>query len=137
MLSAYAGIEFLSQDLSLRFRNFFNKDPGHRLPTSVGVSLSTMSTVTNPESHAHLAFVDIVTVPLNISDAVQILSVALRHVHNTVNWQGSCTFSTVESKIPTPATTYALVDPQGTSPVNMEGCVRKVLEENTVLNRNK
>ena len=136
MISAYAGIEFLSQDLSLRFRNFFNKDPGHRLPTSVGVSLSTISTVTNPESYVHLAFVDIVTVPLNISDAVQILTVALPHVHNTVNWQGSCTFSTVESKIPAFATRGAPVGPEGTSPVNMEGCVRKVLEENTVLNSN-
>ena len=75
--------------------------------------------------------------PLNISDAVQILTVALPHVHNTVNWQGSCTFSTVESKIPASTTSCALVDPEGTSPVNMEGCVRKVLEENAVLNRNK
>ena len=95
-----------------------------------------MSTITNPESHAHLAFVDIVTVPLNISDAVQILTVALPHVHNTVNWQGSCTFSTVESKIPAFATRGTPVGPEGTSPVNMEGCVRKILEENAVLNRN-
>ena len=126
----------MSRDLGLRFRNFFNKDPRHRLPASVCVSLSTKSTITNPESYAHLAFVDIVTVPLNISDAVPILTVALPHVHNTVNWQGSCTFSTVESKIPAFATRGASVDPEGTSPVNMEGCVRKVLEENAVLNRN-
>ena len=136
MISVYAGIEFLSRDLSLRFRNFFNKDPRHGLPASVGVSLSTPSTVTNPESYPHLAFVNIVAVPLDISDAVQILTVALPHVHNTVNLQGSCTFSTVESKIPAFATRGASVDPEGTSPVNMEGCVRKVLEENTVLNRN-
>ena len=95
-----------------------------------------MSTITNPESHAHLTFVDIVTVPRNMSDAVQILTVALPHVHNTINWQRSCTFTTVESKIPAFATRGAFVDPEGTSPVNMEGCVRKVLEENTVLNRN-
>ena len=127
----------MSRDLSLRFRNFFNKDPGHRHPASVGVSLTTMSTITNPESHAHLAFVDIVTVPFNIPDAVHVMTVALPHVHNTVNWQGRCTFSSVESKMPASTTIYALVDPQSTSPVNMEGCVRKVLGENTFLNRNK
>ena len=48
--------------------------------------------------------------------------------------RGAATFSTVESKIPAFATRG--VDSEGTSPVNMEGCVRKVLEENTVLNRN-
>ena len=92
-----------------------------------------MGTITDPESHAHLAFVDVVTVSLNMADTVQILSVSLPHVHNTVDWQGSCTFSTVESEIPAFATSCALVDSQGSSPVNMEGCVRKVFGKHTVL----
>ena len=62
-------MDVLSRDLSLRFWNFFNKDPRHWLPAGVGVTFSITTTITNRESHAHLAFVDVVAVPLNISDA--------------------------------------------------------------------
>ena len=122
-----------SWDRSLRFRNFLDKDPGHWIPACVGVSVSTSGTITDPEAHAHLPFVDVVTVPLNMADAEKILCISLPHVHNTVNWQGSCTFCTVESEIPAFATICALVDSQGTSPVNMEGCVIEVFCEHTVL----
>ena len=70
-------------------------------------------------------------------DAVQILTVALPHVHNTINWQGSCTFSTVESKIPAFATRCTPVDSEGTNPVDMEGRIGEVFGENTVLGKNK
>jgi len=70
-----------------------------------------MRTIADPESHAHLSLVDVVTVPLNMADAVKILSVALPHVHNTVNRQGSGTFSTVEGEVPAFATARAPVDP--------------------------
>ncbi len=100
----------------------------------MGVITSTESgTVGDPEPHAHLAFVDVVTVPLNIVDAVNILSLCLPHVHKTVNWQGGCTFSTVESEIPAFAAIITASDSKDTSLVNMESCVREVLGEHTVL----
>ncbi len=125
----------LFRDLSLRFPNFFNKDPGHWIPPCVGVIISISGTITDPESHAHLASVDVVTVPLNIVYAENILSFWFPHVHNTVNWQGSCTFSTVESEIPAFAAIVTAIDSKNTSPVDMEGCVREVLGEHAVLGK--
>ena len=126
----------LSRDLSLRFRNFFDEDPGHWTPACVGVMMSNVwGTVTNPESYAHLAFVDVVTVTLNMAGTVIILTVSFTHVHNTVNWQGSWTFCTVESEIPAFATTVTALDSKIASPGNMEGCVREVLSKYTVLKK--
>ena len=70
---------------TLSFRNFFNEDPGHRLPARGGITSDSMLTITNPESHAYPSFVNVVTMPLNMANAVRILSFALPHVHNTVN----------------------------------------------------
>ena len=127
-------MDVLSQDLSLRFRNFFNKDPGHWTPACVGVITSTVSsTITNPESHAHLAFVDVVTVALNMADAMGIFTTSFIHVHNTVNWKGAWAFSAVESEIPALAATVTAVDSQSACPVNMESCAREVFEEHTIL----
>ena len=123
----------LSRDLSLRFGNFFYKDPGHCIPACVGVIISISSTIADPESHSHLPFVDVVTVPFNMADTLGILRLNCPQVDNTVNWQRSWTFCTVEREIPTLAATGATVDSKGASPVNMEGCVRKVLREHTVL----
>jgi len=68
-------------------------------------------TISNPESHAHLAFVDVITVPLNMANPVQIaFTLAYPHVHNTVNWQWTCAFSPVESEIPAFAASVAVVD---------------------------
>jgi len=132
--SVYAGKDFLFWDLSLRFRNFFNKNPGYGTPACVGVITSTESgTISDPESHAHLAFVDLVTVPLNIADAVNILNLCSFHVHKTVNRQGICTFNIVESKIPAFAAAITAVDSNNASPVNMEGSVREFLREQTLL----
>ena len=78
-------MDVLSLHLGLSLRNFFNEDPGHRVPTSVGISSDSMLTITNPESHVHLSFVNVVTMPLNMANAVKILSVALPHVDHTVN----------------------------------------------------
>ena len=76
-------------------------------------------------------------VTLDVSDAVRILRFCSPQVHNTVNWQRSCTFSTVESEIPAFAAPGTASDSKSTSPVNMEGCVREVLGEHTVLNKRK
>ena len=127
-------MDVLSRDLSLGFWNFFNKDSGHWIIACVGVITSTVSgTISDPESHAHLAFVDIVTVPLSVADAMGISTIILIHVHNAVNWKRAWTFSTVESEIPAFATTCAIADSKNASPVNMERCARDVFEEHTVL----
>ena len=76
-----------SRDLSLRFGNFLNKDPGHWIPACVSVITSTeSSTISERESHTHFAFVDVVAVPLNIVDAINILIRWFPHVHNSINW---------------------------------------------------
>ena len=101
----------LFKDLSLGFRTFINKDPGHWIPAFAGVITSPLSdTISDPESHAHLAFVDVVAVPLNMGDAMEIFTPSFIHVNNTVNWKGVWTFSTVESEIPALAATVTVVD---------------------------
>jgi len=105
-------MDISSRDLSLRFGNFLNKDPGHWIVSCVGVITSTVSgAISDPESHAHFAFVDVVTVPLNMADTtgIQVTS-SFPQVHNTVNWKGAWTFSTVKSEIPAFATVVAIVD---------------------------
>ena len=81
----FAGRNVLPRYLGLSLRNFFNKDPGHRLPARVGVTRCFTRTITNPESNAHLSFEDVVAVPLNMANTVKISSVTLPHVHHTVN----------------------------------------------------
>ena len=127
----------LSRDLSLRFRNFLNKDPGHWIPACVGVIASTVSsTIGDPESHAHLAFVDVVAVPLNMTDTKWTqFTTPFPQEHNTVDWKGAWAFSTVESEIPAFAAIITAVDSQSASPVNMERCVREVIGEQTLLYR--
>ena len=100
-----------SRDLSLRFGNFLNKDPGHWIPACVGVITATVSsTIADPESHAHFAFVDVVAVPLNMADAKDTFTTSFPHVNNTVNWKGAWTFSIVESEIPAFAAAVTVED---------------------------
>ena len=126
-------MDVLSRELRLRFRNFFNIDPGHRIPACVGVSVSITGTIAHPESHAHFAFVNVVAVPLNMADTVNILILSCPHVHKTINWQRSCTFSAIESEIPAFAAVVTRVDSKNASPIDMEGSVREVLGKQTLL----
>ena len=121
--------------LSLSFRNFFNKYTGHWIPSSVSISISIWGAVADPESHAHLSFVDVITVPLNMADAMEIFITACLHVDNSVNGQRSRTLSAIESEVPTFAAGIAVVNSQCTRPVNMKGSIRKVFGENTVLQK--
>ena len=122
--------------LSLSFRNFFNKHTGHWIPSCVAISVSIWSAVADAESDAHLSFVDIITVPLNMADAKEIFITACLHEDNSVNGQRSRTLSTNESEVPTFAAGIAGVNSQYTRPVNMKGSIRKVFGENTVLQKN-
>ena len=49
------------------------------------ITSDSMLAITNPESHAHPSFVNVFTMLLYMANAVNILSVALPHVHNSVN----------------------------------------------------
>ena len=71
--------------LSLSFWNLLYEDAGHRIPSSVGVIVSIVPIAfSNPESHAHLSFVDVITVAFNVADAKRVLRFA-GHIHNTFN----------------------------------------------------
>ena len=133
--SVYIGTNVLFRNLSLCFRDFFDIDPRHWLPTSVGIVIisAVWLTITDPEPHAHLAFVDVVTVTLNMADTVRILRPSSTQVHNAVNRQGTWTFSTVEGEIPAFAAGGASIDPKGSSPRNEKRCVGEVLAKHTLL----
>ena len=78
---------------------------------------------------------DVITVPLNMADAMEIFITACRHVDNSVNRQRSRTLRAIESEVPTFAAVIAAVNSQYTRPVNMKGSIRKVFGENTVLQK--
>ena len=121
--------------LILRFRNFFNKYTGHWIPSCVGISVSISGAITDPESHKHLSFGDVITVPLNMADAMEIFITACLHIDHSVNGQRSRTFSAIESEVPTFAAAIAFVNSQCTRPVNMKRSIREVFGENTVLQK--
>ena len=110
------------RNLSLWFRDFLNIDPRHWLPTSVGIVITSAVwlTITDPESNAYLAFVDVVTVTLDMADTMRILRLSSTQEHNTVNWQGTWTFSTVEGEIPAFTAGGAAMDSKSSSPGNTE-----------------
>ena len=49
--------------LSLSFRNLFNKHTGHWVVSCVTINISIWGAAADPESHTHLSFVDVITVP--------------------------------------------------------------------------
>jgi len=57
-------------------------------------------TNSDPESHARLAFVDVVTATLSVADATEIFTTSFAGDQNNINKKGALTFSTVESEIP-------------------------------------
>ena len=69
----------------MSFGNLLYEYAGHRIPSCVGVIVSIVPfAFTNPESHAHLSFVDVITVAFNVADAMRVNSFAV-DVHNTIN----------------------------------------------------
>ena len=121
--------------LILRFRNFFNKYTGHWIPSCVAISPSISGAIADPESHKHLSFGDLITVPLNMADSKEIFINACLHVDHSVNGQRFRTFSTIESEVPTFAAVIAFVNSQCTCPVNMKRSLREDFDEITVLQK--
>ena len=96
--------------LSLSFRNLFNKYTGHWVAACVAINISKWGAVADPESHAHLSFVDVITVPLNMADTMEIFITACLHEDNSVNRQRSRTLSAIESEVPTFAAAIAVLN---------------------------
>ena len=72
--------------LSLSFGYLLYENAGHRMKSCEGVivSMTVPFAFTNPETHTHLSFVDVITIAFNVADAMRIYSFA-GHVHNTIN----------------------------------------------------
>ena len=116
----------------MSFWNLLYEDTGHGIPSSVGVIVSIVPLAfTNPESHSHVSFVNVITVAFNVADAMRIYSFAA-DVHNTINGLGSGTFCTVESKVPA-FTAIDCIGSESTRPVYMKSRVREVFAEHTFL----
>jgi len=91
--------------------------------------------VSNPESHSHLSPVNVATVTFNVAMTVKIVqgAFACSHVECTVNRPRKAALGAIEGEIPAATAVVAVVNPEVTSKVNMEGGVCVVLHEVTVI----
>ena len=125
---------------SLRGRHFFHINPGHWVPACVRISISIPCAVANPESHAHLAFVDFIADTFDVTWAVQIIFSAARsfiHIDCSINSCWCRAFYTIKSEIPSPATSVAVIDAELATPVDAQTCAVWPLLENTILLKKK
>ena len=92
-------------------------------------------TLSNPESYSHLSLVDVITVTFNMAVTVKIVVLAGLHVERTVNGARRAALGVIEGEIPTTTAAVAIINPEVTSKVNMEGSVCEVLHKVTVLQK--
>ena len=59
--------------LNLRWRNFFNHNTRHWLPTTVGICIAMTYTISNPESNSNVAFGNLITVTFDIAMTMEIM----------------------------------------------------------------
>ena len=98
--------------LSLWGRYFFHIDPGYWVPACVGISGSKADTITDPESHAHDAFVDLLTDAFYLTNSVHIFLavVSVAHVDDSINGCWSWALCAIEGEIPPSAATMTIVE---------------------------
>ena len=98
--------------LSLWGRYFFHVDPGYWVPACPGISGSIAFAITDPESHAHHAFVDLLTDTFYLTNSVQIFlgSVSVDHVDDSINGCWSWALCAIEGEIPPSAALMTIVD---------------------------
>ena len=126
--------------LSLWGWYFFHVDPGHRVPSCVRISRTVTCAVSDPESHAHSAFVDFIADSLDVTWAQQIFYSAtssISHVDYSINSCWSRALCTVKSEIPSPATLIAVIDAELATPVNTQTSAVRLLLENAFLLKGK
>ena len=97
--------------------------------------LETSVAATNPESHSHLSLVDLITVTFNMAVTENIVVLAGLHVERTINGARRAALGAIEGEIPTTTAAVAVINPEVTSKVDMEGSVCEVLHKFTVLQR--
>ena len=126
--------------LSLWGWYFFHVDPGHRVPSCLRISRTKTCAVSDPESHAHSAFVDFIADSLDVTWAEQIFQSAASsfiHVDYSINSCWSRALCTVKSEIPSPTTAVAVMDAELATPVDTQTCVVRRLLENAFLLKGK
>ena len=101
----------------------------------IRVSILDSTTFSNPESHSHLSFVDVITVTFNMAVTVKSVVLSGLHVDCTVNGAGRAALGAIEGEIPATTAVVTSINPEVTSKVNMEGCFCEVLHKFTVLQR--
>ena len=94
--------------------HLFNEDPGHS-PASVRVSILVASVaVSNPESHSHLSFVNVVTVTFNMAVTMKIVVLAGCHVERAVDRPRRAVLGAIEGEIPTATAVVTSINPEVT-----------------------
>ena len=86
--------------LLLSFWNLFNEDPGHGRPACVCVSkLMATGTLSNPESHSNLSFVDVIPLTFNMAVTMKTVVLASLHVERTFNGARKAALDAIEGEI--------------------------------------
>ena len=98
--------------LSLWRRDFFHVDPGYWVPACDGISGSIAFAITDPESHAHDAFVDLLTDAFYLTNSVQIFlaAVSVDHVDDSINGLWSWALYAIKGEIPPSATMMTIIE---------------------------
>ena len=105
------------------------------MPTSVSVSnLMACDVLSNPKSHSHLSFLNVVAVTLNVAVTVKIVVSSSSHVECTVNSSRRAALGSIKGQIPATTAVVTKANPEVTSIVDVEGGVRVFLHKVTVLN---
>ena len=82
------------------------------MPTSVGVSkLMACDALSNPESHSHLSFLNVIAVTFNVAVTVKIVVSACLHVEYTVNSSRRPALGSIEGEIPATTASVTSVNP--------------------------
>ena len=104
------------------------------MPTSLAISkLMACDALSNPESHSHLSFLNVVAVTFNVAVTMKIVFSASIHVESTVNSSRRAALGSIKGEIPATTAAVTVVNPEVTSIVDMEGSVRVFLHKVTVL----
>ena len=121
--------------LGLWRRNFFHVDPGHWVPLCLCISGSKAFAITDPESHAHEAFVDLLTDAFYLTNSVQIFLVAVSvdHVDDSINSCWSWALYAIKGEIPPSAASMTIAESQVTIVKDTQPGFRRLLLENAFL----
>ena len=93
--------------------------------------------LSNPESHSHLSFLNVIAVTFNVAVTVKIVVCTCSHEECTVNSSWRAALGSIKAEIPATTASGAVENPDITIVVDMEGSVRVFLHKITVLNNNK